>query len=156
MSLSQISLVPESHLCFVVVFFRAQKVTNIDDVLEQHKLFLENCMKDCLLTNATLLGIIYKMMASCQTFSNFLLSTARSTALDYLHMNKSADADSASGGASSGLGDLVDYTKGTLISCVCFCVCLLKRAFDSVYLILFVTFCLYVCLHLCISDSSCF
>ena len=94
-----------------------QKVTNIDEVLEQHKLFLDNCMKDCLLTNATLLGIIYKMMASCTTFSNFLLSTARSTALDYLHMNKSStagsfDGDSAAGAASSGLGDLVDYTKG--------------------------------------------
>ena len=43
----------------------------------------------------------------------------KSASFDYLHMNKSStggsfDGDNNQGGASSGLGDLVDYTKGRL------------------------------------------
>ena len=95
-----------------------QKVTNIDEVLEQHNQFLDNCMKDCLLTNSDLLRTVYKMMLICINFSNFLLRMTKSTSLDYLHMTKSSnsgsfDGETAQGGASSGLGDLVDYTKGT-------------------------------------------
>ena len=93
-----------------------QKVANIDEVLQQHNQFLDNCMKDCLLTNSELLRTVYKMMLICINFSNFLLRMSKSTALDYLHMTKSSTGGSFDGdspqGTNSGIGDLMDYTKG--------------------------------------------
>jgi len=90
-----------------------QKVTNIDEVLEQHSKFLDSCMKDCLLSNSDLLRTVYKMMLICIQFSNFLLRMSKSTSLDYLHMSKASSfdgGDAAQGG--SRVGDLLDYTKG--------------------------------------------
>lgn len=45
---------------------------NIDEVLSYHMEFLENCLKDCMLINQTLLKIITKLMMICVTFSNFI------------------------------------------------------------------------------------
>ena len=47
-------------------------MSNIDDVLNYHSDFLNNCLKDCMLTNPELLRIVHKLMMVCVTFSNFM------------------------------------------------------------------------------------
>lgn len=56
-----------SALCFCVI-----QVCNVDDVLAYHSDFLNNCLKDCMLTNPQLLKIVHKLMMVCVTFSNFI------------------------------------------------------------------------------------
>ncbi|XP_061665846.1 gamma-tubulin complex component 2 isoform X2 [Syngnathoides biaculeatus] len=43
--------------------------SNIDDVLYHHTSFLENCLKDCMLTNPELLRIFSKLMSVCVMFA---------------------------------------------------------------------------------------
>ncbi|XP_061611786.1 gamma-tubulin complex component 2 isoform X2 [Phyllopteryx taeniolatus] len=43
--------------------------SNIDDVLFHHTSFLENCLKDCMLTNPELLRIFSKLMSVCVLFA---------------------------------------------------------------------------------------
>uniref|UniRef100_A0A3B4A5S2 Gamma-tubulin complex component n=1 Tax=Periophthalmus magnuspinnatus TaxID=409849 RepID=A0A3B4A5S2_9GOBI len=45
-------------------------VSNIDDVLHHHTSFLDNCLKDCMLTNPELLRIFSKLMSVCVMFTN--------------------------------------------------------------------------------------
>lgn len=47
-----------------------QQASNIDDVLCHHTSFLDNCLKDCMLTNPELLRIFSKLMAVCVMFTN--------------------------------------------------------------------------------------
>lgn len=59
-------------LCFTSwpsVFFLLQ-ASNIDDVLCHHTSFLDNCLKDCMLTNPELLRIFSKLMSVCVKFTN--------------------------------------------------------------------------------------
>ena len=44
----------------------------MDDVLAYHTDFLNNCLKDCMLTDLQLLKIVLKLMTDCVTFSNFM------------------------------------------------------------------------------------
>ncbi|XP_063077968.1 gamma-tubulin complex component 2 isoform X2 [Engraulis encrasicolus] len=44
--------------------------SNIDDVLCHHTSFLDNCLKDCMLTNPELLKIFSKLMSVCVMFTN--------------------------------------------------------------------------------------
>uniref|UniRef100_A0AAQ5YB65 Gamma-tubulin complex component n=1 Tax=Amphiprion ocellaris TaxID=80972 RepID=A0AAQ5YB65_AMPOC len=44
--------------------------SNIDDVLCHHTSFLDNCLKDCMLTNPELLRIFSKLMSICVMFTN--------------------------------------------------------------------------------------
>ncbi|XP_064924201.1 gamma-tubulin complex component 2 isoform X9 [Columba livia] len=44
--------------------------SNIDDVLSHHTSFLDNCLKDCMLTNPELLKIFSKLMSVCVMFTN--------------------------------------------------------------------------------------
>lgn len=46
------------------------QASNIDDVLSHHTSFLDNCLKDCMLTNPELLKIFSKMMSVCVMFTN--------------------------------------------------------------------------------------
>ncbi|XP_053306596.1 gamma-tubulin complex component 2 [Spea bombifrons] len=46
--------------------------SNIDDVLNHHTNFLDNCLKDCMLTNPELLKIFSKLMSVCVMFTNCL------------------------------------------------------------------------------------
>lgn len=46
------------------------QASNIDDVLCHHTSFLDNCLKDCMLTNPELLRIFSKLMAVCVMFTN--------------------------------------------------------------------------------------
>ena len=48
------------------------QVSNVDDVLAYHTDFLNNCLKDCMLTDLQLLKIVLKLMTDCVTFSNFM------------------------------------------------------------------------------------
>jgi gamma-tubulin complex component 2 len=50
-------------------------VSNLDDVLAYHADFLNNCLKDCMLTSPELLRIVHKLMMVCVTFSNFMQVT---------------------------------------------------------------------------------
>uniref|UniRef100_A0AAY4ABF0 Gamma-tubulin complex component n=1 Tax=Denticeps clupeoides TaxID=299321 RepID=A0AAY4ABF0_9TELE len=47
-----------------------KSASNIDDVLCHHTSFLDNCLKDCMLTNPELLRIFSKLMSVCVMFSN--------------------------------------------------------------------------------------
>ena len=48
------------------------QASNIDDVLNYHNDFLNNCLKDCMLTTPDLVRIVNKLMVVCVTFSNFI------------------------------------------------------------------------------------
>ncbi|XP_052239668.1 gamma-tubulin complex component 2-like isoform X1 [Dreissena polymorpha] len=54
-------------------------VSNVDDVLGFHSDFLNNCLKDCMLTNPQLLKIVHKLMMVCVTFSNFIQRLGHTT-----------------------------------------------------------------------------
>uniref|UniRef100_A0A8C5Q8W7 Gamma-tubulin complex component n=1 Tax=Leptobrachium leishanense TaxID=445787 RepID=A0A8C5Q8W7_9ANUR len=49
-----------------------KSASNIDDVLSHHNNFLDNCLKDCMLTNPELLKIFSKLMSVCVMFTNCL------------------------------------------------------------------------------------
>eukprot|EP00079_Xenopus_tropicalis_P028015 XP_012822522.1 PREDICTED: gamma-tubulin complex component 2 [Xenopus tropicalis] len=49
-----------------------KSASNIDDVLSHHTSFLDNCLKDCMLTNPELLKIFSKLMSVCVMFTNCL------------------------------------------------------------------------------------
>lgn len=46
------------------------QASNIDDVLGHHTSFLDNCLKDCMLTNPELLKVFSKLMSVCVMFTN--------------------------------------------------------------------------------------
>ncbi|KAI8341283.1 Spc98 family-domain-containing protein [Chlamydoabsidia padenii] len=46
------------------------KVSTVDEVLQYHSDFLDNCLKQCMLTNSKLLRIYNKLMAYCVKFSH--------------------------------------------------------------------------------------
>lgn len=56
-----------SVLTFCLLLLQA---SNIDDVLCHHTSFLDNCLKDCMLTNPELLRIFSKLMSVCVMFTN--------------------------------------------------------------------------------------
>ncbi|XP_040291461.1 gamma-tubulin complex component 2 [Bufo bufo] len=47
-----------------------KSASNIDEVLAYHTSFLDNCLKDCMLTNPELLKIFSKLMSVCVMFTN--------------------------------------------------------------------------------------
>lgn len=55
---------------------------NIDDVLGHHTSFLDNCLKDCMLTNPELLKVFSKLMSVCVMFTNCMQKFAQSMKLD--------------------------------------------------------------------------
>ncbi|PNF14012.1 Gamma-tubulin complex component 2 [Cryptotermes secundus] len=57
---------------WVTFFSSINKVNNVDDVLVCHSDFLDNCLKDCMLTNPTLLRTVNKLMAVCVQFCHFI------------------------------------------------------------------------------------
>ncbi|KAJ8314606.1 hypothetical protein KUTeg_006756 [Tegillarca granosa] len=59
-----------------------ESVSNVDDVLAYHTDFLNNCLKDCMLTNPDLLKIVHKIMVVCVTFSNFIQRLSTSTTVE--------------------------------------------------------------------------
>ncbi|XP_015665447.1 gamma-tubulin complex component 2 [Protobothrops mucrosquamatus] len=56
--------------------------SNIDDVLSHHTSFLDNCLKDCMLTNPELLKIFSKLMSVCVMFTNCMQRFSHSMKLD--------------------------------------------------------------------------
>lgn len=54
----------------VVLHCVLSQASNIDDVLSHHTSFLDNCLKDCMLTNPELLKIFSKLMSVCVMFTN--------------------------------------------------------------------------------------
>uniref|UniRef100_A0A8B9GCB6 Gamma-tubulin complex component n=1 Tax=Amazona collaria TaxID=241587 RepID=A0A8B9GCB6_9PSIT len=56
--------------------------SNIDDVLSHHTSFLDNCLKDCMLTNPELLKIFSKLMSVCVMFTNCMQRFTQSMKLD--------------------------------------------------------------------------
>uniref|UniRef100_A0A8C7SE39 Gamma-tubulin complex component n=1 Tax=Oncorhynchus mykiss TaxID=8022 RepID=A0A8C7SE39_ONCMY len=59
-----------------------KSASNIDDVLCHHISFLDNCLKDCMLTNPELLKIFSKLMSVCVMFTNCMQRFTRSMKLD--------------------------------------------------------------------------
>jgi gamma-tubulin complex component 2 len=51
------------------------KVNNVDDVLTCHSDFLAICLKDCMLTDPTLLRTVNKLLAVCVQFCHFIQET---------------------------------------------------------------------------------
>ncbi|XP_047466097.1 gamma-tubulin complex component 2 [Mugil cephalus] len=58
--------------------------SNIDDVLCHHTSFLDNCLKDCMLTNPELLRIFSKLMSVCVMFTNCMQRFTQSMRLERL------------------------------------------------------------------------
>lgn len=59
--------------CFFLKYWQLAlllQASNIDDVLCHHTSFLDNCLKDCMLTNPELLRIFSKLMSVCVMFTN--------------------------------------------------------------------------------------
>merc|ERR1712071_127399 len=59
-----------------------KSASNIDDVLCHHTSFLDNCLKDCMLTNPELLKIFSKLMSVCVMFTNCMQRFTLSMRLD--------------------------------------------------------------------------
>ncbi|XP_068438926.1 gamma-tubulin complex component 2 [Clinocottus analis] len=58
--------------------------SNIDDVLCHHTSFLDNCLKDCMLTNPELLRIFSKLMSVCVMYTNAMQRFTQSMRLERL------------------------------------------------------------------------
>uniref|UniRef100_A0A8C7DGM7 Gamma-tubulin complex component n=1 Tax=Oncorhynchus kisutch TaxID=8019 RepID=A0A8C7DGM7_ONCKI len=58
-----------------------KSASNIDDVLCHHTSFLDNCLKDCMLTNPELLKIFSKLMSVCVMFTSCMQRFTRSMKL---------------------------------------------------------------------------
>lgn len=59
-----------------------KSASNIDDVLCHHTSFLDNCLKDCMLTNPELLRIFSKLMSVCVMFTNCMQRFTHSLTID--------------------------------------------------------------------------
>ncbi|XP_016336614.1 gamma-tubulin complex component 2-like [Sinocyclocheilus anshuiensis] len=59
-----------------------KSASNIDDVLWYHTSFLDNCLKDCMLTNPELLRIFSKLMSVCVMFTNCMQRFTHSMRID--------------------------------------------------------------------------
>lgn len=59
-----------------------KSASNIDEVLSYHTSFLDNCMKDCMLTNTVLLKIFSKLMSVCVMFTNCMQKFTQSIKID--------------------------------------------------------------------------
>ncbi|XP_069741372.1 gamma-tubulin complex component 2 isoform X2 [Narcine bancroftii] len=59
-----------------------KSASNIDEVLNYHTSFLDNCMKDCMLTNTVLLKIFSKLMSVCVMFTNCMQRFTQSIKID--------------------------------------------------------------------------
>uniref|UniRef100_A0A3Q2C9X7 Gamma-tubulin complex component n=1 Tax=Cyprinodon variegatus TaxID=28743 RepID=A0A3Q2C9X7_CYPVA len=71
--------------------------SNIDDVLHHHTSFLDNCLKDCMLTNPELLRIFSKLMSVCVMFTNCMQTFTQSMRLERLsHEQGRVDGTAAS------------------------------------------------------------
>ncbi|XP_019730012.1 gamma-tubulin complex component 2 isoform X2 [Hippocampus comes] len=85
--------------------------SNIDDVLWHHTSFLDNCMKDCMLTNPELLRIFSKLMSVCVMFAGRMQRFTQTLRLERLpsdagchERKKSQAAKSEETDAASGAG----------------------------------------------------
>ncbi|KAM9618522.1 gamma-tubulin complex component 2 isoform 2-T2 [Trichechus inunguis] len=59
-----------------------KSASNIDDVLGHHTSFLDNCLKDCMLTTPELLKAFSKLMSVCVMFTNCMQRFTQSMKLD--------------------------------------------------------------------------
>ncbi|KAK3559233.1 hypothetical protein QTP86_008357 [Hemibagrus guttatus] len=59
-----------------------KSASNIDDVLCHHTSFLDNCLKDCMLTNPELLRIFSKLMSVCVMYTNCMQRFTQSMRMD--------------------------------------------------------------------------
>ncbi|XP_007897077.1 gamma-tubulin complex component 2 isoform X1 [Callorhinchus milii] len=59
-----------------------KSASNIDEVLSHHTSFLDNCMKDCMLTNMVLLKIFSKLMSLCVMFTNCMQTFTQNIKID--------------------------------------------------------------------------
>ncbi|KAG7275881.1 hypothetical protein CRUP_033294 [Coryphaenoides rupestris] len=81
--------------------------SNIDDVLCHHTSFLDNCLKDCMLTNQELLRIFSRLMSDCITFTSHMQCFAKSMSLDRLSLEHAA-ADAAHKPSLKSAAELAD------------------------------------------------
>ncbi|KAF0711813.1 Aste57867_5071 [Aphanomyces stellatus] len=58
------------------------EVTTVDDILNCHRDFLDQCLKECLLTDPDLLRVLTKLMTVCLTFANSIDRFTRPYRLD--------------------------------------------------------------------------
>ncbi|XP_057682566.1 gamma-tubulin complex component 2 isoform X2 [Corythoichthys intestinalis] len=67
--------------------------SNIDDVLWHHTGFLDNCLKDCMLTNPELLRIFSKLMSLCVMFTGRMQRFAQNLRLERLSPEEGPASD---------------------------------------------------------------
>ncbi|TKS89486.1 Gamma-tubulin complex component 2 [Collichthys lucidus] len=71
-----------------IQYYMMFEASNIDDVLCHHTSFLDNCLKDCMLTNPELLRIFSKLMAVCVMFTNCMQRFTQSMRLERLSLEQ--------------------------------------------------------------------
>lgn len=64
---------------FHIFLDQLNHVKNIDEVLTHHENFLQLCLRDCLLTNQTILKSILELCNICLRFCSFLITDIEST-----------------------------------------------------------------------------
>jgi hypothetical protein len=61
-----------------IIKFQKIKVTNVDNVIEHHKKFLDSCMRDCMINSEHFLDI-HKILSVCSSFSDYVQSVTLNT-----------------------------------------------------------------------------
>lgn len=65
---------------------------DVDELLQRHGDFQDGCLKDCLLTQQSLLGTLYKLMDSCLLFAAFEERFAEGRDFDEVHLRQENSA----------------------------------------------------------------
>lgn len=62
---------------WVALMNSIDSIETVDSLMQRHVDFLDTCLKECMLTNAKLLKIMGKLMATCRMFSSYINSLSR-------------------------------------------------------------------------------
>ncbi|OQR98601.1 gamma-tubulin complex component [Achlya hypogyna] len=89
-------------------------IGSVDDVLNTHRDFLDQCLKECLLTDPELLRVLTKLMTVCLTFANSIDRFTRPYCLDEeaIRSEREAERDRRADKKAREEADLMMSAKG--------------------------------------------
>ncbi|KDO30162.1 hypothetical protein SPRG_05354 [Saprolegnia parasitica CBS 223.65] len=89
-------------------------IGSVDDVLNTHRDFLDQCLKECLLTDPELLRVLTKLMTVCLTFANSIDRFTRPYRLDEdaIRSEREAERDRRADKKARDEADMMMSTKG--------------------------------------------
>eukprot|EP00736_Rhodelphis_marinus_P002957 Rmarinus@m.22365 len=80
-----------------VLMRRIDEVSTMDGLLSAHYDFLDSCIKDCMLSNAGLVKILFKLTNTCSIFADWAVKFAKT------HMPQPCEDDERGGGTGVGV-----------------------------------------------------